>query len=515
MLTSCTDAKWHYDFDMHYWHRLLLVGKFCLLLVLINMASPLAVAQQQEGTDSAPSASQLLELLNRGFTEVYEKVAPSVVVIRISKEGSLSDTRDMLRQFGFDFFMRDPDSDQQDEDSGSPRSFRMPQMPQSEGSGFIFTQEGHILTNYHVIQDASKITVSLQDGRKYEASVVGEDDKTDLAVIKIEAENLVPAQLGDSDTVKVGQLACVIGAPYNLDYSFTVGVVSAINRDNFAQAVYEQYIQTDASINPGNSGGPLVDIYGKVIGINTLINGINRGLGFAIPINMATAVADQLLANGRVIRPWLGVRIQTLAEQEGLREHLGNIEQGVIVETIEPDTPAYRSELQPADVITEVDGVAVTTARQLQQQVLAKTIGQTIDLTVWRDGELRSVKVTTEKMPDSGDVESVPQPSDSGEDQQIDSVDAYGLQIQNLSEDLVERMGLQVDKGVLVTEVEADSPADLAGILRGDVITEIDSQPVQSVSEVQELINKADSQRGILFFVDRDGEKTYAVVKAE
>ncbi len=490
-----------------------------VIMPLLLWQSPQACfGQPTAATDRAMAADapggSILEKLNRGFTEVFEKVAPSVVVIRIAKDRSMSSTRDMLRQFGFDYFLRGPDEEDSEEGSESQRGRRMPPMPQSEGSGFVFTNDGHILTNYHVIQDASKITVSLQDGRKFEAEVVGQDAKTDLAVIKIEADNLVPARLGNSDMIKVGQLACVIGAPYNLEYSFTVGVVSAIKRSNLDQAVYEEYIQTDASINPGNSGGPLVDIYGNVIGINTLINGINRGLGFAIPINMAKEVAQQLIAQGRMIRPWLGIRIQSLSEQEGLQEHFSGIENGVIVETIEPNTPAYRSDLQPADIITEVDGVAVETAGELQKQVLSKEVGQPLKLTVWRAGELQQIEVTTERMPDSGELARAPQLPEDEEGSQA-TIESYGMQLQNLSDDLIESMELKVSKGVLVTAVEADSPADLAGIMRRDVITEVDSQAVTTIADVREIIKKSDSSRGILFFIDRDGEKTYAVVKAE
>ena len=472
------------------------------LLLVLSLQSGVALAQDDRQRENGRS---ILAELNRGFTSVFEAVAPSVVVIKISKDAPSSARRELLERFGFDFFLREPG--ERGEDGGErqpPRGLRLPPVPQSEGSGF--------LTNYHVIQDASEISVMLKDGREFKAEVVGRDDKTDLAVIKIDADNITPARLGDSDAVQVGELACVIGAPYNLDYSFTVGVVSAIGRSNLFQAAYEEYIQTDASINPGNSGGPLVDIEGRVIGINTLINGINRGLGFAIPINMAKNVAGQLVEQGRVIRPWLGIRIQTLSEHPGLKDHLEGIDEGVIVETIEPDTPAYRSELQPADIVTEVDGVAVRTARDLQKEVLAKNIGEEIVLTVWRAGEFRKVGVVTEQLPDAGEPLAAANPSGGGGE--MDSSKAYGLQLQNLTPELAKRMELAVEEGVLVTEIEADSPADIAGILPRDVITEVDSRPVANIAELNEVIARADPSRGILFFLDRGGEKTYAVLKS-
>lgn len=476
-----------------------------------------ADAASRERTASATGGpTGILEQINDGFTRVFEDVAPSVVVIKVSKDAGVRGRADMLRQFGFDFFLREPDEpggDGREEPDAGRRGLRMPPVPQSEGSGILFREDGHILTNNHVIEGADSIRVRLKDGREFGARVIGRDDKTDLAVIKIEGQGFPAARLGDSDRVRVGELACVIGAPYNLDYSFTVGVVSAIGRSNLFQAVYEEYIQTDASINPGNSGGPLVNIRGEVIGINTLINGINRGLGFAIPINMAREVAGQLIEKGRVVRPWLGIRIQTLSERPGLREHLEGIDTGVIVETIEPDTPAYDSDLQPADIVTAVDGEPVETARDLQKAILAKAIGQRIELTVWRDGEYRTVAVTTGELPGSDDM-AAGAPS-GGRDGQAGDARSYGLQLQNVTPELAERMELGVSDGVLVTEIEADSPADVAGILPRDVITEVDSRPVGTVAEVNEVLGASDPARGILFFIDRGGEKTYAVLKAD
>lgn len=495
----------------------------CIALAITPL---LASAEQDIATraSQAPHATtaSVLEQINEGLADVFERVAPAVVVVKITRREKAGPASEMIRRFGFDFFLREPD---QENTPGEPReeeskdSLRMPPMPQSEGSGFIFSPDGYILTNYHVVADAVAITVRLKDGREFEAKVVGRDDKTDVAVLKIDADRLTVAKLADSEQVRVGNLACVIGAPYNLDYSFTVGVVSAVGRNNLFQAAYESYIQTDASINPGNSGGPLLDIYGRVIGINTLINGVNRGLGFAIPINMARDVATQLIEHGRVIRPWLGIRIQTLSEKPELRETLEGISEGVVVETIEPDTPAYRSSLLPADVITAIDGEPVETALDLQRKVLEKKVGQTITLKVWRAGKFIEVSVITEELPGEDDEQAATAPDAGKPDQENGSASdqsrPFGLGLKDITPELAKRLDITQTQGVLVMEVEADSPADVAGILPRDVITEVGKRKTPNLSAFREALKTSDPTHGILVFIDRGGEKTYAMLKEE
>src|SRR5206468_2943415 len=288
-------------------------------------------------------------------------------------------------------------------DQNSPRRPQQLQPVQSEGSGFIVRPDGYIFTNFHVVEAADKIDVKLKDGREFTAKIVGTDEKTDVAVIKIEAKDLPFAQLGDSDAARVGQFAFAIGAPFKLDYTFTYGVISGKGRNKLLQTggySISDYLQTDASINPGNSGGPLCDIDGKVIGMNTLINGMNRGLGFAIPINMAKDIGGELIAGHKIVRPWLGIRIETLGDDPSIRELFKGADKGVVVRTIEADAPASRSNLRPFDVITQVDGAPVTSDSQLQHEVLKKKIGQNVELTVWRKGQAIKVPVKTGELPD-------------------------------------------------------------------------------------------------------------------
>src|SRR5437879_8405791 len=237
----------------------------------------------------------------------------------------------------------------------------------------------------------------LKSGREFADKVVGTDEKTDIAVIKIEAKDLPVVQLGDSDAVRVGQFAFAIGAPFKLDYTFTYGVVSGKGRSKLLTTSgysISDYLQTDASINPGNSGGPLCDIDGKVIGRNTLINGINRGLGFAIPINMAKEIGDELIAGRKIVRPWLGIRIETLGDDPAIRDLFKGIDKGVVVRTIEADAPAYNSDLRPFDAITSVAANSVATASQLQHEILKKKIGKKVEMTVWRKGQTLRITVT-------------------------------------------------------------------------------------------------------------------------
>jgi len=365
-----------------------------------------------------------------------------------------------------------------------------------------------------VIEEADKIDVKLRDGREFPAKVVGTDEKTDVAVIKIDSKDLSVVELGDSDAVRVGQFAFAIGAPFKLDYTFTYGVVSGKGRSKLLQTSgysISDYLQTDASINPGNSGGPLCDIDGKVIGMNTLINGMNRGLGFAIPINMAKDIGAELIAGHKIVRPWLGIRIETLGDDPEIRDLLKGAEKGVVVRTIEANAPAYKSDLRPFDVITQVDGTAVETDSQLQHQILKKKIGQNVELSVWRKGRMIKVPVKTGELPSeitrASNEPIQPIPRNQQE------VGKFGLQVQELTKDVAERLHLAVPQGVIVTDVEDNSLAAQQDIQREDVITEVDGKPVTDVQSFREALNRADPRRGVLIYLDRKGSKTFAVLK--
>src|SRR5437016_4558326 len=469
----------------------------------IFAATPEAAPSATVPAAAAEAGKDVVHQLNNAFAKVFEIVAPSVVIIEVSKknEGGETSTFDDL------FFQGPPDQN-------NPRG-RGSQPVQSEGSGFIVRPDGYIFTNFHVVEAADKIDVKLKDGREFPAKVVGTDEKTDVAVIKIEAKDLPVVQLGDSDAVRVGQFAFAIGAPFKLDYTFTYGVVSGKGRSKlFTTGGYSisDYLQTDASINPGNSGGPLCDIDGKVIGMNTLINGLNRGLGFAIPINMAKEIGNELIAGHKIVRPWLGIRIETLGDDSSIRDLFKGIEKGVVVRTIEADAPAYKSDLRPFDVITQVDGTAVETDSQLQHEILKKKIGQSVELTIWRKGQTIKLPVKTGELPNEI-ARASNEPIKPAQPKQED-VGKFGLQVQDLTKEVAERLHLGVQQGVIVTDVSDNSIAAQQDIQREDIITEVDGKPVNNVASFREALTKADPKRGVLFYLDRKGSKTFAVLKA-
>jgi len=446
--------------------------------------------------------------LNNAFAKVFETVAPSVVIIEISKKNEISESSPLDDLF----FQGPPDENNPRRNPGAPRSV------QSEGSGFIMRPDGYIFTNFHVVEGADKIDVKLRDGRNFPARMVGTDEKTDIAVIKIDAKDLPVVQLGDSDAVRVGQFAFAIGAPFRLDYTFTYGVISGKGRSKLFQSggySISDYLQTDASINPGNSGGPLCDIDGKVIGMNTLINGMNRGLGFAIPINMAKEIGAELVAGHKITRPWLGIRIETLGDDPAIRDLFKGADKGVVVRTIEADAPASKSDLRPFDLITQIDGTPIETDSQLQHEILKKKIDQNVQLTVWRKGKTIKVPLKTGELPNeiartSNEPARPIQPSQSRDG----GIGKFGLQVQELTKEVAERLHVPVEQGVVVTNVEDNSIAAAQDIQREDVITEVDGKPVTNLQSFREALNKADPKRGILLYLDRKGTKTFAALKA-
>src|SRR6266403_2163451 len=477
----------------------------CVALSTSFAAQPEAVPTSSIPAAAAEAGKDVVHQLNNAFAKVFDSVAPSVVIIEISKknEGGESSPFDDL------FFQGPPDEKNQRRNPNGLRPV------QSEGSGFIVRPDGYILTNFHVVEGADKIDVKLKDGREFSGKVVGTDEKTDIAVIKIDAKDLPAAQLGDSEAVRVGQFAFAIGAPFKLDYTFTYGVVSGKGRSKLlATSGYSisDYLQTDASINPGNSGGPLCDIDGKVVGMNTLINGMNRGLGFAIPVNMAKEIGAELIAGRKIVRPWLGIRIETLGDDPSIRDLLKGADKGVVVRTVEADAPAYKSNLRPFDVITQVDGTPVDTDSQLQHEILKKKIGQNVELTVWRKGQMIKVPVRTGELPNDM-ARASNEPIQPVQPKQED-VGKFGLQVQEITKEVAERLRLSVQQGVIVTDVADNSLAAQQDVQREDIITEVDGKPITNVQSFREALTKADPKRGVLLYLDRKGSKTFAVLKA-
>jgi serine protease Do len=438
------------------------------------------------------TSSTLARQLNDAFASVYEKVAPAVVVIEVKRSSDVS--LNGLPE-GLEFFLRRPDD--------------LP-LQTNQGSGFIISADGYILTNDHVVGDASQdgISVRLKDGRKFPASLIGLDDKSDLAVIKIDAKDLPVVELGDSDAAKVGQFAFAIGAPFELPYTFTVGVVSAKGRTNLTNSrSYEEYIQTDASINPGNSGGPLCDIDGRVIGVNTLIYRMNRGLGFAIPINLAKEVSRQLVSNGKVLRPWLGIEIVGIEESDALQRYFPDVAKGVVVNGIEPGTPASSSDLRAGDIILKVDDVPVSLSRDVQREILSKKVGQHVQLEVWRNGKVTRVSMRTGEQPERlTRASNRRSPLEQPPAKPVPPPSNHGLILDDAPPGSSE-------VGVTVRGIVPGSAADAAGLSPGDVITEVAGKPVKGKEDFDAAMAGSDLTRGIMLMVNREGQRTFAILK--
>jgi len=370
----------------------------------------------------------------------------------------------------------------------------------SLGSGFIINKDGYILTNNHVVENADEILVKLEDEREFKAKVIGRDPKTDIAVIRIEsAADLIPAPLGNSDQLRVGEWVMSIGNPFALEHSVTAGIVSAKQRF-IGQGSYDQFIQTDAAINPGNSGGPLINLRGEVVGINSAIfsrSGGNIGIGFAIPINLAKELIPQLEEKGRVTRGWLGVLIQKVTPE--IAEHLELKDaKGALVADVVADGPAKEAGLKVGDVITEFDGHAVKDSTELPLLVARTGVGKSVQVKVIRDKKVETMTVTVAELKD--DEAQVA----SGKEEN------FGLTVQAITPDIAESLGLSRDiKGVVVSGVESGTAADEAGLRRGDVILEVNRKPIEDIAAYRKAL-KAGAGKSLLLLVRR-GENTIFV----
>ncbi|GHS94260.1 protease [Synergistales bacterium] len=375
------------------------------------------------------------------------------------------------------------------------------------GSGFIVSKEGQILTNNHVVAGAEKITVTLSDGKTYPAEVLGKDPTFDLAVIKIKPDkDLNVLDLGDSDTIDVGEWVVAIGNPYGLEHTVTVGVISAKNRSIHAQSVnFDGFLQTDAAINPGNSGGPLIDMDGKVVGINTAILPYAQGLGFAIPVNMAKQIMSDLVSYGKVKRGWLGISVQNLskefAEAYGVKE-----EAGVIVGDVFKDSAAERAGLQRGDVITEVGGEKVKDVQWFVNKIRSLSPDASVKLKVIRGGKESTL---TAKLAERPDTEDGSLPSQESEN----AFEKIGLTVAKLTPDIARRYKIEGRDGVVVTGVAQSSPAQFAGVREGDLILEANGKKLTSSSAMGSII-KSDS-KSVVLLIERDGKTFFTSISIE
>ena len=469
-------------------------------------------------------ALKLAQQLNQAFVEVAESVSKSVVVVRVASKprarggvGNPFDNSPFFDQLPEEYrkFFERQQEEQREEQQTPPRRSR-PRGPvfDGQGSGLVYREDGVILTNCHVVENAEKVQIVFRGGKEYDGEVLGVDRESDIAVVKIDATGLTAAKMGDSDKTKVGEFAIAVGSPYELDYSVTVGHVSAKGRRVFSdQMMFDQdFIQTDASINPGNSGGPLVNIYGEVIGINTLIRGMNTGIGFAVPVNLAKRVADMLIEDGKVTRAWLGVSITTLREDADYRDLAVGVEDGVVVRQFVPGGPAENSELELADVITEVDGNSVKSADELKRELRLKKAGDSVTLGLMRNGKAREIEVETGAFPE--EFTAVSRMRRSERKPEADTkAKLLGMTVQNINADLAKRFEVEGEKGVIVTAIENDSVAAEKGISPGDIVTRINSAPVDSVASFKAALEGEDLKKGLIVHLTSEGSQRFEVLK--
>lgn len=478
-----------------------LVVLYCLLSIFILSTFFSPVSAKTLDPDII-----LLDRTAKAFAKVVQKARPAVVFIKVEKT---IESRGNQGPFNFmdpfDFF-----NDPFFERFFGPRYHR-PQpkrkfKQRGQGSGFIVDKRGYILTNNHVVGDADLIEVKLFDGREFKAKVVGTDPQSDVAVIKIDADDDLPVlPLGDSDKVKVGEWVIAVGNPFGLSETVTVGVVSAKGRNRIGINDYEDFIQTDAAINPGNSGGPLINIRGEAIGMNTAIfsrSGGYMGIGFAIPINMAKAVMKQLIEKGKVVRGWLGVVIQEI--DEDLAKSFGlEKPEGVLVAEVSEDSPAKRGGLKQGDIILQLNGQKVKDAGELRNKIALTPPGTKVRLLVLRDGEKKLLVVKIGEKPGDTTVAGV----------RKGILKKLGLSIQDLTPELAEQFGYKEGQGVLVSEVEPGSPAESAGIRAGYLIEEVNRIRVKTVAQCMNALSK--SKHRVLLRLT-DGQITrYVVIRLE
>ncbi len=425
-----------------------------------------------------------------------------------------------FRDFGFS-----PNSAQKDEMRGLWKEIQS--RPSGLGSGMIYRQDGLILTNAHVVKGADKVAVKLNDGREFpKAKVLGIDERSDVAVIKIEATNLPVVKFTDSDKVRVGDWAIAVGNPFGLEHTVTVGVISAKARevDAFSRqrSSAGEYFQTDASINPGNSGGPLLDIYGRVVGVNNAIyseSGGNIGIGFAIPINVARDIADKLVTDGKISRGYLGVNITTLDETTAQGLGLAKETKGVLISEVNPNTPGAKAGLQTGDIVQEFNGHVVTKSSELQRAVQAAPVNSKATLKVLRGNKAQTLTATLEELKD----EAVATPDNAPDEEKADprtegtALKDLGLTVKTLTPAIANQLRLKLKSGVVITDVTPDSPAGNAGLSEGDVILRVGVTPVNNVGDFQTAVKTLLAGQGagdkkVSLYINSEGRSAFVTL---
>jgi serine protease Do len=457
-------------------------------------ATESAVAEERSNRASVGT----LHEFNDAIVDIAERTNPTVVTITTQQ------TYRQRYRSPFSFFFDDPRFDQE-------REFQR----EGLGSGVIVSSDGYIITNNHVIRNADEILVQFYEGERVEAEVVGADPASDVALLKVERNNLPAIPLGDSDDLRVGELVLAIGSPLSQQFAHTVsmGVVSAKGRASLGLSEFENYIQTDAAINPGNSGGALINMNGELIGINTAIasrTGGHQGIGFAIPINMARMVMDSIIEDGRVVRSYLGILQGGMVDGIMARALNLDVNYGLVVSEVVPGGPAERAGLAEGDVILEIDGNPIRDWGQFRTLIANSAPGTEVNLLIFRDGERSTMSVTLEERPEDEAVASVP------DETREELEETLGFQVEDLTENIRRQLNLdETVEGVVVSNIQQGARAYRQGLRRGDIITQIQNQPIPNSEEFYSVVSgmKSAGQDVMLLRVNRQGTSIFIAVE--
>ncbi len=461
---------------------------------------PVAAPVPQSAKDTAEAVKDLPVAGFQSFADLVEILKPSVVNIS---------TTSVVKQRGFGqgqrrspFGPNDPFEDFFDRFFQDQPQQQQEFQRQGLGSGFIISEDGYVVTNNHVVERATDISVILENGEKYEAKVVGKDPKTDLAVIKFEPKGKLQAvKYGDSERLRIGDWVIAIGNPFGLGYTVTAGIVSAKGR-SLGLGSYDDFIQTDASLTPGNSGGPLFNLNGEVVGVNTAIVAQGQGIGFAIPINMAHFVIEQLKDGGKVVRGWLGVYVQKLTPE--LATSLGlDEEEGALVSDVTPGSPAEKAGIKRGDVIIEYDGRKIDDINDLTTLAAVTSPGTEVSMKLLQDGKQKDIKVKLDEFPDDEAQATATE----------DAEDSLGLTVRALDPQIARSFNLETDKGVVIVDVMRGSPAVEAGLRPGDVIVELNKKEIKTLQDYTSAIAGVKPGGTALFLVKRGSNTIYTAVR--
>jgi len=483
-------------------NRLLTILLPTVLVAAVTMA---VIPGEAEGQASTADYGNPLQALNQAFIDVSANVQPAVVTVSTARVYTQRFNNPFGSPFSNDDFFNFFFGPNQRPRQQQPQEREYVQ--QGLGSGVLVSEDGYIVTNNHVIDEADSIFVRTQDGERFAAEVIGADPKTDIAVLKIEADNLEFLQFGSSDDLRVGEIVFAVGSPMseNLAYTVTQGIVSAKGRSNVGLAEYEDFIQTDAAINPGNSGGPLVNLNGEIVGINTAIasrTGGFQGIGFAVPARMAQDIMRSLIDDGRVVRGWLGVYIQDLSPE--MAQAFGSKDaRGALVSEVMPDSPADKGGLESGDIILQLDGREIRNTNELRSRVAAVDPGTNVKVLVLREGDEKNLSVKLGELPDET-IAAVP-----NEDIRA----RLGCDLVTFDNRTAQQYGIDRKlAGVVVTQVEPGSRAIVSGLAEGDLITSVSRKPIKNLEEFLEIVGEAEEGSTVLLNVVRDGRRLYVAL---